>query len=262
MEENKDNDIIKKNVPIAYYYQIQLDILKNIEKGVWGKGSFIPSERELANKYKVSRVTVRHALANLSVEGILEKMKGKGILVSDRDGKQRMLNRLIGFYQYLEEKGYKIISKIISNSEILPDSFIRSVLDLKEDEKVYKIERLRIVNDKPLYYSIIYVSKDMYPDLLNNDLIHLSFYNILRDKYGIEIFRAKRSLYARPAPRSIAKLMDISEGDPMQVYENITYMKNDKPIEYSINYGRSDNFSFEIEVTSKEIVNLGNSAKV
>ena len=68
---------IEKESPIPYYYQIQLCLKKALIHGEWKPGEFMPSEREISERFNVSRVTVRQALDNLLQEGIIKKVKAK-----------------------------------------------------------------------------------------------------------------------------------------------------------------------------------------
>ena len=69
---------IKKEIPIPYYYQIEKILEESIENGEYKVNEFLPSERELSSKFNVSKITIRKALSNLELKGLIKKLKGKG----------------------------------------------------------------------------------------------------------------------------------------------------------------------------------------
>ena len=86
-----------KDVPVPLYYQLKEIIREDIERGRLSPGRSIPSERELVDRYNISRMTVRQAISELVVEGYLYRQRGKGTFVAEPKIKQKLL-RLRGYF--------------------------------------------------------------------------------------------------------------------------------------------------------------------
>lgn len=246
-------DLLIKDTPIPLHYQVQKYILKKIKKDEWKANEFIPTEKELGDLFKVSRITIRKALSVLENNGHIKKIRGKGTIVSGQ--KQKILvSQLFGLHRYCKERGVSIKSKIINSSIEKPDGLVSDKLDLSEDEEICRIERLRIIDGEPLNFSIINITKKYCPTLLDEDLENESLFMIIEKNYGLEILKSNSVFYSSLPGSRILDLLSIKEKEPLQVIENISYIDTGVPIEFSINYYRSTKILFELEVSKDEIV--------
>src|ERR1700676_501570 len=141
----KDESIDKRS-PIPMYYQIMRQLLEKIQGGEFAVDSTLPPERELAETYKVSRMTVRQAIIELVNEGILVRRKGIGTFVAPPKLEQA-LSRLTSFTEDMAQRGMKASSRIISFKEIVPDAAIRKTLGLQAEEKAFECVRLRLADE-------------------------------------------------------------------------------------------------------------------
>ena len=82
--ESIDRNSINRNVPIPYYYQLEGMLREQVHSGRWQPGQQVLSEKQLCERYEVSRTTVRQSVGNLVVEGLLFHVKGKGTFVRKR----------------------------------------------------------------------------------------------------------------------------------------------------------------------------------
>jgi GntR family transcriptional regulator len=240
---------IEKDSPIPYYYQIQLCLKKAISQGEWKPGEFMPSEREISERFNVSRVTVRQALDNLLLEGIIKKVKAKGTIVSKPKIEEQLFNKLIGTFQDLTEKGYKITNKILGFSLEDPEESDIINLNLNSKDKIYRIERLRFIEDEPYHYSLTSISQRLCPGFDANLLIKDSLINVLDKSYGLKIYKLKRILEAAVATPQDAKLFNTKSGTPILLFYNTALLKDGTAIEYSLNKIRGDMSKFQIEIS-------------
>ena len=117
------------------------------------------------------KITTRKALESLSLEGVIRKVKGKGAIVAKPKIEVKLFNRLIGTYQDLKDKGFKITNKILDFKIIEPSESVRKELNLLPKEKVYRFERIRFLDNEPYHYSKIFMSQKIYPNFDYNLLI-------------------------------------------------------------------------------------------
>src|SRR4051812_20574632 len=98
--------MINKNSPIPIYYQLEEHIKGLIEEGVLKPGDVLPPEREYAEKYQISRMTVRQAFTQLVNEGYLFRLQGKGTFVAERKI-EKTLQGIISFTEDMRARGLK-----------------------------------------------------------------------------------------------------------------------------------------------------------
>ncbi|PRX27204.1 GntR family transcriptional regulator [Orenia metallireducens] len=224
------------NIPL--YYQIENLIRGKIEKKEYSIGERIPSERELGELFKVSRMTVRKALENLVSEGILERKERKGTFVSRNNLKE--FPSLIGVNEYIKAEGMTPNNKIINKELIKPNKRIIKNLNLNSDEKVILIERLILADDKPVGFEQSYISYAICPDLLEIDISQQSIYEMLR-RNGHKPTKAKDETSAILADNKLSRLLKVDIKQPILKNIRTTFSKN-RPIVYSFNYYGGENF--------------------
>ncbi|HDN85564.1 MAG TPA: GntR family transcriptional regulator [Candidatus Aerophobetes bacterium] len=234
----------KSFVPL--YYQLTEELRENIENGEWPPNSLIPSETELCEKYKVSRGTVRQALSQLVQEGLLYRKQGKGTFVAEPKITQQ-LNRFYSFAQDMREKGLRPSSLLLQKEKILPDSYIKNILGLKEEEMVYKIMRLRLADEEPLILETSYLVEELFPDLDKEDVEKVPLYDIILKKYRIKITRAKETFEPILIDEFEAKKLKIPVGSPALLVKRITYTAG-IPFEFRKSVVRGDKCSYSVEL--------------
>ena len=234
----------KSFVPL--YYQLTEELRENIENGEWPPNSLIPSETELCEKYKVSRGTVRQALSQLVQEGLLYRKQGKGTFVAEPKITQQ-LNRFYSFAQDMREKGLRPSSLLLQKEKILPDSYIKNILGLKEEEMVYKIMRLRLADEEPLILETSYLVEELFPDLDKEDVEKVPLYDIILKKYRIKITRAKETFEPILIDEFEAKKLKIPVGSPALLVKRITYTTG-IPFEFRKSVVRGDKCSYSVEL--------------
>lgn len=237
---------IDKSSPIPYYYQIQLHLKNAIEKGQWKTNSFIPSERDLANKFDVSRISVKKAIFNLTSEGHLKTIKGKGAMVSQSKIEEHFFYNVISSFQELRERGHKLENRIINFEVIHPKRNIMENLGLFPGEKIYYIERMRLLNDAPYHYTKSYLPYDLYSNLTVEDLVENSIYDLITKKYKQKITKIDKIFEAGKTSFEDSKLFATGINFPILFFVNKTYDMKNKPIEFSHNKIRGDLSKFKV----------------
>lgn len=239
---------LKKEIPIPYYYQIEKILEESIEKGEYEVNDFLPSERELSSKFNVSKITIRKALSNLEFKGLIKKVKGKGSVIRNKKIEGRILNKMIGTFTDLVEMGFDINNEIL-NSDILKTSAeVRSKLDLEPDEKVLSFERLRFIDKEPYQYSNSFIPTKFIPEFDLNLVASRSLYEVLESEFSLKINKITRIVEAGIASAIDSSMFKIKEGSPILAFENIAYINNNRPIEFSYNRIRGDLSKFQIDI--------------
>jgi GntR family transcriptional regulator/GntR family frlABCD operon transcriptional regulator len=212
---DKKEEIYPEGEPGMPQYRKLYEVLrKNILNGVYREGELLPSENELCAVYGLTRPTVRHALDELVREGLIKKQKGKGSIVHSLPTGIGILS-VSGTTTALGNQDLK--TRIISGPEVrkwdrgfffpLPDPYIESGC-------IY-MERLRLVNGKPLFYDITYLPNINLPRFTSRRFEDRSLFDTLRQHYRIEVTGGEQRLWAIPATKEIAGFLEMKPGEPV-----------------------------------------------
>ena len=133
------------------YLQLRKSIEDAVNRGLIGPGDALPSERDIATKADISRVTVRKAVQDLVKGGILVQRHGSGTFVAPRmERVEQSLSRLTSFTEDMARRGMAVRSAWLDRGLYAPSPDEMMVLGLSSNELVARVARLRIANDTPL----------------------------------------------------------------------------------------------------------------
>jgi len=230
------------------YFVLKKQLIEKIDQEEFKVNEAIPSERELIDMYNVSRITVRKAIDELVSEGYLYKVQGKGTYVKTDKYSQDLIS-ITSCTQDVINLGMTPSRKVIS-AEIIPVDKKRSHnLELTENDKVFRLKRTYYADTETINLTTTYLPYKLFPGIEKYDFSKESLYNILEEKYGVRITKAKRSVEAILAKDDTAKYLEVQDGIPILLFSCITYgIVNGKelPIENFKCCYRSDKFKFYI----------------
>ncbi|MGE5605212.1 MAG: GntR family transcriptional regulator [Bacteroidota bacterium] len=236
---------------IPLYLQLEEIIKQTIETGIYKVGDMIPNETELQKKYQVSRATVRKAIEDLTLEGLLVKKQGKGTFVCTPKVTQN-LNLITSFGETLLAMGYSPKAKVIEMAEIKAPQKVAEALGLEPETKVKYIHRIYIANDEPIAIILNYLAPSVIPDISLDDLCKHSLYHLLENKYGIILDSAIEVIEAKNASESEAKELNVAKNLALIQTVRITYSPNGSPIEYVVVKSRGDKYSYSIRLSGRK----------
>ncbi len=224
------------------YAQMMEQIRLDIQRGIYPVGEKIPTEHELEMRYKVSRVTVRRALQELTSAGLLERKQGKGTFVAQQKQEVR-LRGVLGFHEACRRMGRIPSVGKTSFREVPAEETERNSLNLSEEARVLQIGRVLIADGIPVIYEKLLFST-AYAWLEGIDLKG-SLFRALQE-YGI---RAEKSIYdisLRKADGREAELLNTEEGTVMLAVEQIVYDQKGRPLFMAHRLVRGEIFPLKI----------------
>lgn len=227
------------------YIQIHNTIKRDIEAGRWSIGDRIPSERELAVDFGVSRMTLRQAIQTLVDEGILERRVGAGTYVANQKVQEKM-SGVTSFTDIMLAQGKTPSSRTVSFRVANPSLSEKEKLDLADDEQVLRMERVRFADNVPISFEVATVPEALVRNF-NKAEITSSLYRTLEDKAGLVLGGAKQNVTAQVASERIAELLKIKRGDPILRLRQVSFLQNGKPFEYVRTQYAGDRFEFYLE---------------
>jgi GntR family transcriptional regulator len=242
------NQFVSKSSPIPCYLQLKEILKQQIEERLF-EVSF-PSERELAEKYHLSRPTVRQALQELVKEGLILKRRGQiSTVVPAIQMVRDYAQELISFSVEMKRKGYEPSSKVLRFETISAPIEIAEKLKINEGEDTIVLERVRYGDGEPFNLGISYLPLKLCPDILEIDFNQQSsLHSILKSRYGLDLVMSQESFEPMMPSKKEAQLLNITTRMPLLLMEGITYTADGIPVEYFLLKFRGDKARFSVRV--------------
>ena len=228
------------------YIKVQKDLKKSIMNGTYGIGDMLPSENTLAQQHGLSRMTIRHALKNLEVEGLIYRQKGKGSFVGFKRKSIELLS-IKGFTEIMKRKHLKFDTVFIQKPKVKPlDKDIFWDLEDEELEKGFiHFSRIRLMQNEPIMFEDTFFSKTNLPKFCSNPFVNDSFFDTLSINHNIEITGVIQKFRAILATEEMAINLKIKTGAPiLEIIRKLSTSKSGLHI-YSFAYCNTDNFTIE-----------------
>lgn len=213
--------------------------LSEIIRGL-APGSALPTERDLCERFDVSRGTVRHVLQQLENEQRIYRRQGRGTFVATPKIEQRL--DLTSHTESMIASGIKPSSKLIEVSRVEAPAEIGLALALPAAAEVLRIERVRLADGEPIALEVLHVSAARFDGISGALQDGESFYGLLHSQYGIELAHAEETIEAVIASERGARLLDCSPGSALLQLSRLTVDREGRPIEYVRSFYRGDRF--------------------
>jgi len=211
--------------------------------------ALIPSARDLAKTYKVSAMTVRQALVALQQEGVIHSVPGLGTYISDHKMSKRLT--FVSFSQEVIERGMKPSAKIVSATKTkVSDEELAEQLQLKIGDPVYKIERLRFADKIPMALEESYISAELMPGLLDQDLTS-SLYEIFRNTFEKPVVKAECVVSPINLTKRQADLLDTEVKSAALNFVVVAYDARGRTIERCSSIKRGDRYDFKYSIQAE-----------
>ena len=231
------------DVPV--YIQIHNAIRADIEASKWRVGDRIPSERDLAVTFKVSRMTLRQAIQTLVDEGILERRVGSGTYVANQKVQEKM-SGVTSFTDLMQAQGKVPSSKTVSYHVAQPTSSEVEKLKLAPAEQVLRMERIRYADKVPISFETAAVPYDLVKGFTKKEMT-ASFYHTLEKKGGYVLGGAQQTVSAMLASERISEYLAIKRGDAILRLRQVSFLKDGTPFEYVRTQYVGERFEFYLE---------------
>ena len=233
------------------YSQIAARLEEQIAAGKLAYGMRLPSERELSQTLRVNRMTLRQALRELEVKGLLLRRRGAGNYIAE-PVIERHAGRLTSFTYVMQRRGYRTGAKMIKCDKHPVDAALAEELKLRTAALVYDIHRLRLIDDEPVMLERYTIPVARFPDLNKHDLEHRSMYKVMEEEYGVVVRHARQTLEPVVADHYAAKLLGVKTGAPLMQERRVSFDKNNRPVEHGCDLYRGDRFRFITEMAPIE----------
>lgn len=232
----------REDNPAPLYVQLQQLIREAIKRNILAQDDAIPAERDLAEEYAVSRITVRKALGGLVEEGLLTRRRGAGTFVAARV--EKSFSKLSSFSEDMIARGRRPSSTWISRSTgtVTPEEALS--LGLSPGTPVYRFQRLRCADDVPMALEYSTIAGDC---LISDETVDVSLYEAL-DRSGNRPVRALQRLRAMHFPAEQARALNVDTGHAGLFIERRGYLADGRTVEFTQSYYRGDAYDLVAEL--------------
>lgn len=212
-------------------------------------GSPLPSERLLAERYGLARMTVRTEVDRLVAEGAIYRLHGRGTFVAEPRVAQAVL--FSSFTEDMRARGMKPGSIVRSQEVIEATALLASRLEIAPHAPVALIERVRTADGTPMALERAHVPADRFPGVEEADFANGSLFEVL-GRYGVELRDAEQRVVAVAIRAAEAELLDVNEGDPGLLFHTVARDAGGTPAYYATSLYRGDRYEIELRQRREE----------
>ncbi|SJZ92703.1 GntR family transcriptional regulator [Pilibacter termitis] len=233
---------------MSKYLEIAKVLRDRIKSEYYPPDSLLPNQVDLVEEFGASRMTIKKALNILALDGLIYSRRGAGTKILNRsfwDKDTSPADEYGGLTATLAGSNKKIESESIIFEIEFPDEKIQDKLLLNPHQPVYKIIRLRIVDDEPFILEHTYFPAHIVPNLTEDHILS-SIYDYIKGDLGLKFAGAFRNVQATKSDEWDQKYLDAKKDDPMLEVEQVIYLKDGRPLEYSRARNRYDKRGYTI----------------
>jgi GntR family transcriptional regulator len=237
------------------YQQIRALIIKRLQAGEWKPGELIPSETEIALRYRVSQGTVRKAIDALAADNLLVRRQGRGTFVASHL-EVRTQFRFLRIRpddlppdvesgqpeaEFIESQageravqGHVLRSQVLECRRLRGPADITRVLKLRAGEPLVLVKRLLDLEGEPTVLDEIWLPGARFRGLSSERLANYSgpLYALLETEFGTRMIRAEERIKAVPAPEEIARVLHVRAGSPLLRVDRVSHTYGEEPVEF------------------------------
>jgi GntR family transcriptional regulator len=203
-------------------------------------GTMLPSERVLADRFEVARMTVRNELERLAAAGIIYRLQGRGTFVAE--AKIMHSETLSSFTEDMRARGMEAGSAVLAQELVPATEIVASNLELAPAATVVLIERVRTADGEPMAIERAFLPAARFPGLERVNVEGVSLYEVLRDRFGVAVHHADQRTSVVDLDADEAALLHVNVGLPAFLIQRVTRAADDSVIEYVRSVYRGDRY--------------------
>jgi GntR family transcriptional regulator len=213
------------------YRQIKGLITRELQSGVWKPGEAIPSELDLAARFKVSQGTVRKAVDELAADNLLVRRQGKGTFVATHAEQQIQFR----FLRLMPDDGGDrgMARRLLDCRRTRAPADVARMLECKSGDAVVQLRRLLLKETRPVVLDEIWLPGALFKGLSAERLADYRgpMYGMFETEFGVRMIRAEEKIRAVAADAATAELLAVPPGMPLLSVERLSFTYGDKPVE-------------------------------
>lgn len=227
---------------MAIYQDIAADIREKIIAGVYETGELLPKQKELAEQYQTSRMTIQKAMELLKYEGLIQSIPGSGTYVKPIHASLSKLDSRADYYsgttKQFEGAG-EVTSKVLAFNVRFPNQLESEALMINPSSPVYDIHRLRLLDGEPLNLEYTIMPVEIIKGI-TEEVLAKSIYTHIEETLGLSIGVANRRIHADKPSLDDQQYLECAQDDPVLEISQVVFLDSGIPFEYSHSRHRYD----------------------
>ena len=240
--------LLSRNAPQPLYHQLKTVILREIEAGQWQPDAQLPTEDEFAQRFGVSKITVRQALRELAGHGYIRREQGRGTFV-ERRRLQQGPRELTSFTDEMRRHGMVPTSRVLEQETIAAPAAVAEALASAPEALVFHLRRLRLANNEPLGVQSAYLPMALVPGIEDIPFADRSLYDVLESRFSLHPATARETYCVGRVKRDEAALLQVPARSPAMTAERVTFLSDGRPLEYVRSIMRGDRYTVVVDLT-------------
>lgn len=213
------------------YQQIKALIMQSLQTGEWKPGEMIPSEMDLAARYKVSQGTVRKAIDELAADNLVARRQGKGTFVTTHHEDVVKFR----FLRLVPDEGepHYGASRVLECKRLRAPAEIARLLEIRTGDSVVQIRRVLTFSNEATVLDEIWLLGANFKGLTAEKLNEWKgpMYALFEAEFGTRMIRATEKIRAVAADNMAAELLSVAPGSPLLSVERVSFTYGDRPVE-------------------------------
>lgn len=230
------------------YRQIKGLLLESLRAGDWRPGEVIPSEIELASRYRVSQGTVRKAIDELAGENLLVRRQGKGTFVATHGERQVRFR----FLRLSPDAGETMAPerRLLDFRRARASAELARLLEIRSGDPALVLKRLLVFGGDPVVLEEVWLPGNLFKGLSAAAISEHkgALYNLFETQFGTRMVRAAEKLKAIGADAASAQLLGVAPGQALLQVERLSYTYGDRPVEWRRGLYKTDSHHYRSEL--------------
>jgi len=239
---------LDRSSPVPLYFQVSRQIEAAIEAGELAPGDRLENEISLADRWGLSRPTMRRAIQELVDKGLLVRRRGIGTQVVHGRVKRPM--DLTSLFDDLTRSDQRPSTRVLDRDLVAAPSAVAERLGVPAGTQVLHLERLRCARDEPLAVMRNWLPADLESVLTVEALESHGLYELMRGT-GVHLRIATQRIGARGASTPEARLLAVRKGAPLLTMERVTYDGSGRAVEFGSHVYNAETYSIEMTVVER-----------
>jgi GntR family transcriptional regulator len=213
-------------------------------------GSALPSERELAERFGLARMTVRGEIERLTAEGLLYRLHGRGTFVAEPRVAQAVT--FSSFSEDMRARGLEPGSIVRSQDATQADGFLAGVLEVAPGAELLRLDRVRTADDRPMAIELAFLPTERFAGVDGVDFTDASLFEVLAGRFGVRLRDADQRVVAVPIEADDAVALEVDEGAPGLRFYTLARNDDGTPVYYATSLFPGDRYEVELRQTRPE----------
>jgi GntR family transcriptional regulator len=238
---------LSRDLPVPLYHQVKTSILREIEAGHWRPEDRLPSEDDLAERFRVSKITVRQAMRELAERGYVRREQGRGTFVQ-RPPLIEGPRKLTSFTEEMRKQGAQASSQVLEQDIAGASPEVAALLGIADGEPVFHLRRLRLADGDPMGVQDTYIPHRLVPAIEELAFTRASLYDVLATHYHLFPTSAHETHFAFAVDGSDAALLSVAPGSPVMGADLVARLADGQPLEYVRSVMRADRYKIVLDL--------------